>query len=263
MKVDGVSFEQGDHRRGKLTPTAIVLHRTYGSWVGDYAVGRHGRDVNGDGKVDPIGFHFLIGKHEGNVVQFYATSTVCNHAKGASTWAVGIEFEGRNEDRLTDAQVAAGARIIRAVCDEHEIPLTYAFGGPRRKFNGCLPHAVVPGSDHTDRVTHEDWLRMFPATPPPFIPPPPSIVLEDDMAAEYFSVVDVTDPAAWPPSGAVLRITDTTYIHLSPDEWAAELRVARIAQKPLRAQRMGQADARDICWSRIDVRALNAAAHRA
>ena len=75
---------------GLLVPTAVVLHRTYGSWAGDFAVGKNGRSGQ------PIGFHFLVGK-DGRAVQFYDTNTVCNHAKGANMWSIGVEFEGRNE----------------------------------------------------------------------------------------------------------------------------------------------------------------------
>ena len=101
MRVAGVEFIQGRHPGGLLVPTAVVLHRTYGRWAGDFAVGKNGRSGQ------PIGFHFLVGK-DGRAVQFYDTSTVCNHAKGANMWSIGVEFEGRNEDQLTDGQVDAG-----------------------------------------------------------------------------------------------------------------------------------------------------------
>lgn len=176
MKVSSVPFEQGRHPRGPLTPTAVVLHRTFGRWAGDYSIGKNGRGGQ------PIGFHFLIGKTQ--AVQFYDTAVKCNHAAGANSWAVGIEFEGTNADALTDFQVATGADVIRSICAAHAIPLTYETTGPRRKVNGCLPHLLVPGSDHTDLVTAADWARMFTATPPPYIPPPSE---EDDMPGYLFS----------------------------------------------------------------------------
>jgi len=254
MRIASVQFVQGRHPAGPLSPTAIVLHRTYGSWAGDSDVGRNGRAGVG------IGFHFLVGKATGRATQFYDTSIRCYHALGANSWAVGIEFEGRNDEPLTDWQIDVGALIVREVCGEHGIPLTYTVAGPRRRVAGCLPHALVPGSDHTDLISVADWERMFPPTPPPYVPP--TTWEDDEMTTEYFTVVDVTEPKAWPPAGAVLRITDTTFIHLSPDEWGAELRIARIAQRPLVAGRMSQSDAQDICSSRVDVRALNTAAHR-
>lgn len=186
MRVAGVEFIQGRHPGGLLVPTAVVLHRTYGRWAGDFAVGKNGRSGQ------PIGFHFLVGK-DGRAVQFYDTNTVCNHAKGANMWSIGVEFEGRNEDQLTYGQVDAGRRIISAVCERHNIPLTYVTTGGRRRIKGCLPHALVPESNHTDVVTTDDWSRMFPATtPPPYIAPQ-----EDDDMPGYLisdgSTIHLTD----------------------------------------------------------------------
>lgn len=169
MKVAGIRFDAGRHPGGTLIPDAIVLHRTFGNWPGDYAIGKNGRDVDGDGDRDPIGFHFLIGRTQ--AVQFYDTSTLCNHARGANTWSVGIEFEGPNNEKLTQFQVDTGRKVIDAVARAHNIPITYTTSGRRRKINGCLPHLLVPESDHTDYVTLTDWWRMFPgATPPPYVP---------------------------------------------------------------------------------------------
>lgn len=159
MRVPGVPFDAGRHPQGPLTPTSIVLHRTYGAkgkdtYKGAYSIGKNGRDGQG------IGFHFLIGKNEGQVVQFYDTTTAAAHAKGANSWSVGVEFDGVNEDELTDWQVTQGALIVAAVCDAHHIPRTYTTAGPRRRLNGCIPHALVPGSDHTDLVTVADWQRI-------------------------------------------------------------------------------------------------------
>lgn len=160
MKVAGVPFVQGKHPRSKLTPTAVVVHRTYGKWAGDYAIGLNGRSGQ------PIGFHFLIGKAEGRWVQFYDTSTICNHAAGANSWAIGIEFEGRNEEPLTDWQIRAARWIITACCNAHNIPKTYTNTGARRRVAGVLPHSLVPGSTHTDYLTRADWDRIMPPVLP-------------------------------------------------------------------------------------------------
>jgi hypothetical protein len=101
VKVPGIPFDPGKHPQGPLAPTAIVLHRTYGAFGKDgyrsaYAIGKNGRGGTG------IGFHFLIGKNAGQVVQFYDTAVEAAHAKGANSWSVGIEFDGVNEDVLTD-----------------------------------------------------------------------------------------------------------------------------------------------------------------
>ena len=160
MKVTGVPFDQGKHARGVFKPTAIILHRTYGKWSGDYNIGKNGRR---EGKtIAPIGFHFLIGKDEGQWVQFYDTAVKCNHAAGGNSWAIGIEISGRNEDPLTDWQVRALRWILTAVCDAHDIPKMYTDTGARRRLNLCMPHALVPGSTHTDKITRADWDRVFP-----------------------------------------------------------------------------------------------------
>lgn len=206
MRVSGVPFDPGDHPRGPFTPTAIVLHRTYGRWTGDYAVGKHGRDG------EPIGFHFLVGKEKGQWVQFHDSATKCSHAKGANRWAIGIELEGTNEDPLTDWQVRALAWIVAAVCDAHGIPRTYAFGGKRREVKGLLPHALVPGSNHTDYVTPGDWQRVrvhlwatpapqpvqpavntttaTPQAPAPSNPPPPPTPAASEQLAEVAAALE-------------------------------------------------------------------------
>lgn len=35
MRVPGVPFDQGNHPQGNLNPTAVVVHRTYGTLNGD------------------------------------------------------------------------------------------------------------------------------------------------------------------------------------------------------------------------------------
>lgn len=154
MRVGGVPYHRGKHPQGPLKPTAVVLHRTFGSWRGDFSVGKNGRDGQG------IGFHFLIGKDEGQWAQFYDTSIEAAHAKGANSWSVGVEFEGTNADPLTDWQLRAGLWVLKAVTSAHNIPLSYTDTGDRRRVNGCLPHRLVPGSDHTDFITRADWDKM-------------------------------------------------------------------------------------------------------
>lgn len=60
---------------------------------------------------------------------------------------------------MTDWQVRAGAVICGAISNAHGIPLTY-YDGPRQQVGGFLAHASVPTSNHTDRLTHEDWGRI-------------------------------------------------------------------------------------------------------
>lgn len=174
MRVANIHFDQGKHPQGRLAPTAVVLHRTYGAlgkdtYAGAYSIGKNGRAGVG------IGFHFLIGKKNDQAVQFYDTTTEAAHAKGANSWAVGIEFDGVNEDILTDWQVNTAAIILAACSDAHGIPLTY-YDGPRARVAGVLPHASVPGSDHTDRVTRRDWERIMAATRRPVCQCPPESI---------------------------------------------------------------------------------------
>jgi hypothetical protein len=161
MKISGVPFDQGNHPQGSFAPTAVVLHRTYGTLTGDgfksaYSIGKDGRGGVG------IGFHFLVGKHEGQWVQFYDTNVKSAHAKGANSWAIGIEFDGVNDGPLTAWQINAGAIICAAISEAHGIPLDY-YDGQRKQVACFLAHASVPTSTHTDRLTQGDWSKIVDA----------------------------------------------------------------------------------------------------
>lgn len=203
MKVPGVPFDQGRHPQGSLKPTAVVLHRTYGSLTADgfkgaYSIGKNGRSGVG------IGFHFLIGKNEGQWAQFYDTTAKAAHAKGASDWSIGIEFDGVNEGPLTDWQIRAGAWVLALVADAHGISLDgYSTAGPRRRVNGVLPHSLVPGSDHTDLVTETDYAKML-----KLIRAPQPTITEDDMYVRNQE------------NGDIYAFSATHYHHLTGPEWA-------------------------------------------
>lgn len=182
--MPNIPHDPGEYPLGSLSPTAVVLHRTIGSWPGDYGVGKHGRDG------EPIGFHFLIGRDYLQIVQFYSTETKCAHAAGANSWSVGIEFSGQNSDvqPLSDWQIAAGGDVLRWITATHGIPLTY-YDGPRvTSWSGVLNHRNVayPADrkfEHHDFVTAEDYGRMVAAKPSGSpIPPPPIPFEEDDVA---------------------------------------------------------------------------------
>lgn len=201
MRVAGVPFKAARVTHGAIAPTAGVLHRTYGRWAGDMSVGL--RNPGG------VGFHFLIGKTVDQWVQFADTTAKCWHAGGwPNSCAVGIEFEGRNEERLTDWQVRAGAWVIAAVSNHHRIPMTYHVGarvGPRR---GWLSHSSVAGSDHTDLVTMDDWQRMaafWTPSPAPVVPSQPDV----DWAAvrRFFAGMLFAELNQF-PTGTVLKIND-------------------------------------------------------
>ncbi|NBW13042.1 MAG: N-acetylmuramoyl-L-alanine amidase [Caulobacteraceae bacterium] len=172
MRVDGIPYDQGVWDRGPINPHAIVLHRTYGAWAGDYSVGKFGRGPNDP---DKSGFHFLIGKEPGQVVQFYDTGSRANHCAGANFWAIGIEFTGTNDEPLTDWQVQQGDLIVHAINRVHGIPLDF-YDGPDRvsDWHGVLSHrwvATEPQYQHHDLVTRSDYERMTAPTPPPLPAP--------------------------------------------------------------------------------------------
>lgn len=151
-----VPFDPGPSH-GPLHPTAVVCHRTYGAWGGDYTVGKGARG--------PISFHFLIGKTEGQWVQFVDTAQVAYHAKGANQSTIGVEVTGTNDDLMTDWQVAAVGHICRWISDTHGIPLDHIRGGrvPASSVRGFMDHAQVAGSDHGDRWHVGDWDRVVEA----------------------------------------------------------------------------------------------------
>lgn len=179
--MPGIPYDPGVWPRGNLTPVAGILHRTIGHWAGDYNIGKHGR-----GPTDPdmTGFHFLIGQNKDQWVQFYSTIVRCNHAAGANTWAIGIEFSGQNFEPLTPWQLDRGAAVIQWVSATHMIPATW-YDGPRigesRGWRGHVSVLTTPQYEHVDTVTRAEFQIMSgtsiplpsPSPSPSPIPPPP------------------------------------------------------------------------------------------
>lgn len=144
---------------GPLAPIAVVLHRTYGQWGGDYSVIRRGKLCQ-----------VLIGKEQGQWVQFASTEQVHYHCNGANFQAFGIELTGVNEDPLTQWQEARLHDVLTYAHDAHGIPLDYldpnsvapasvwVNGGG---FRGVISHDSVRTDDgssqHTDLVTVADY----------------------------------------------------------------------------------------------------------
>lgn len=137
---------------GPLVSVAAVCHMTYGAERGDVAVGTGARGG--------ISFHLYVTK-KGVVYQFVDTSRVAWHAKGANSWSVGIEVEGRNEDGLwPDAQVQGVARVVMWLTAEHGYPLRYYDSGRAGARAGYVAHNAIAGSDHTDRWG-ANWDRVM------------------------------------------------------------------------------------------------------
>lgn len=155
-----------------LDASAVVLHRTYGYWVGDMQTLLKGRVPS---------VHFLVGKNGPNWCQMVPVNVMANHAAGANGWSVGIELSGRNEEPLTEWQVTCVAIIAQWLNRSLGIPFAFYDGKERiRNFDGWLSHANVqtePKYRHSDMVTRADWNRIYtlidtsvvdqPVTPPP------------------------------------------------------------------------------------------------
>lgn len=161
-----------------MTPLAIVLHRTYpprkkveyDSYPGDY----------GSIKAKEL-CQFLIGKEEGEYVQFMSTDRVAYHCDGANWKAFGVELSGYNEEPLTEWQIARLHDVLQYGHDHYAIPLTYADPATTEhasiwvnggNFRGVISHDSVrtdeaikqadgtwKSDQHSDAVTLADFQR--------------------------------------------------------------------------------------------------------
>lgn len=172
MRCPGVPFDPGPSHGGQA-PSEVICHRTYGSWNGDYAVGKGARGS--------ISFHFLVGQDEGQWVQFVDTEQIAYHAKGDNTGTIGIEVTGTDGDVMTDWQVSALGHICRWISAAHGIPLVHYQGGRTSTFNGWRDHNQVAGSDHTDYWSESDWARIVAAA---------GGQEDDDMTADQAAKLD-------------------------------------------------------------------------
>jgi hypothetical protein len=191
---------------GPLAPIAVVLHRTYGSWPGDYSVIRQGKLCQ-----------ILIGKDEGRWVQFASTDQVHYHCNGANFRAFGIELEGTNEDPLTAWQEARLGDVLRYAFETYGIPPSYldpasvdpasvwVNGGG---YSGVISHASVRTDDgsgqHTDEVDATDYAAALGA-------PVPRVSQEDDEMLYMFGPNN---------TGAIWRVGDYRRL-VNLNEWHA------------------------------------------
>lgn len=191
---------------GYLDPIAIVLHRTYGQWPGDYSV------IKNNGLCQ-----FLIGKDEGQWVQFADTNQVTYHCNGANFKAVGIELTGVNEDPLTPWQEARLGDVLNFLHVAHGIPLDYTDpntvapasvwvnGG---LFRGVISHDSVRTDDgssqHTDEVPILAYIGALfkPGPTPP----------EDDVKLSYIGKKSDPNAGIFVSDGVWKR-------HVTLEEW--------------------------------------------
>ena len=179
-----------------LLATAGVLHRTYGRWAGDLATLQVRRVPS---------VHFLVGKQDPHWCQMVPATVTANHAAGANTWAIGVEFEGRNEEPLTAWQVARGADILRWAKDTLAIPIRlYTDPARTSAWHGWLNHANVataPGYRHSDAVTLSDFLLIAAAATGTAAPTAPKVA---PMYSPPHQLEPIVADLACPTGGAWL-----------------------------------------------------------
>jgi AmpD protein len=104
-----------------------------------------------------VSSHFLI-RRDGERVQFVPVARRAWHA-GASTWrgrsrcndfSVGVELEGTEDARFTDAQYARLARLVSFLRREHPL-------------RDIAAHSDVAPGRKTDPGAHFDWPRLLAA----------------------------------------------------------------------------------------------------
>jgi hypothetical protein len=142
----------------------VTLHRTIGSWRGDYSVGKT-RDHNSGT------FQFLIGQSPGQWVQFYPVNTFCSHAAGSNNVGPGLELSGQNGEPLTDWQIEALGRVMRWLRDDWGIAPTFRKGDPRTWYDRTGPSGFVchnsvaypPDTSyhHHDYITADEFARAM------------------------------------------------------------------------------------------------------
>ena len=109
-----------------IVPQAVVLHWTAGpTWESAYSTFYPA--ARADGTVD-VSSQFLVDR-AGTVYRLLPETTLARHVIGYNWCAIGVENvggEGGAED-LTDAQVAANVRLIRALHEKYPT-IQYVFG---------------------------------------------------------------------------------------------------------------------------------------
>ena len=140
----------------------VICHRTYGGWGGDYAV------IQSEGLA-----HLLIGKDEGQWVQFGPPNALFYHCNGAND-GYGIEVTGTNEDDFTDWQIRCLRYVVPLLSSVIGVPQTYDDNAwvNGHTYVGFHSHNGVSTDDGTSQHTNiwkrSDWDKIvLPAAPAP------------------------------------------------------------------------------------------------
>lgn len=164
--------------RPELKAVGIVLHRTAGHFAtGDYNVGKYGH-YSGSRKGNSLGFHFLVGKKEGESIQFCSIDKKVSHVRKWAGSYIGIELSGdigqykdglTHGENLTDWQIEEVARIISWVCKKLDIPITQIKHEKKMfqhntPFHGLLAHRDLNGNTHADSPNKKDWDKIIQKT---------------------------------------------------------------------------------------------------
>lgn len=159
----------------KYQPTGIVLHRTTGYFnTGDYKVGKWGHYNGPATKGRSLGFHFLVGKNPGQIIQFVPADQRVNHVKAWSANYLGIELSGDvglsrdgyvYGEALTDWQIEMTAKICKWAGKLHGIPMTEVAHAREMHtvgvFHGLVGHRDLSRNDHADSPNKADWAKIM------------------------------------------------------------------------------------------------------
>jgi hypothetical protein len=161
----------------QFRPKGIVLHRTAGYFsTGDYAVGKWGHYNGPRTKGQTLGFHFLVGKNSGEIIQFVPADRRVNHVKYWSPHYLGIEISGDvglyrdgyfYGEALTDWQIEMTAKICHWVGKLHNIPMVEVAHERQMHtvgiFEGLVGHRDLSRNDHADSPQKADWAKIMSA----------------------------------------------------------------------------------------------------
>lgn len=154
--IPGVPIAEGNWHGYHNCRPEVTCHRTYGGWGGDYSV------IQSEGLA-----HLLIGKQEGQWVQFAPANVVQWH--DAVNVGYGIEMTGVNEDDFTDWQVRCVAYVMPHLEAMIGVPRVYSDGSEGwvdvNYWAGWHSHnMIIPsggGSQHTNIWKRSDWDRVL------------------------------------------------------------------------------------------------------